>query len=96
VELSDLSAALLRRGAVNLVTGRMFVLQQDSLRRWTWYATRDAVALTNANASSALPWSITCTRLRPRPDFERTIYNPRDPENHLSTYTYRHGGFRAD
>lgn len=96
VELSDLLAALIRNGAVNIVSGRMFVLQMDSLRRWTWFATRDAVALTNANASSALAWSITCTRLRPRPDFERTIYDPRDSENHLSSYTYRHGGFSAD
>lgn len=96
VELSDLTAAVVRRGAVNTVTGRMFVLQQDSLRRWTWFATRDAVALTNENASSAIPWSVTCTRLRPRPDSERTIYNPRDSANHLSSYTYRHGGFRED
>jgi len=92
LELSDLTDALSRAGATYVTSGRMFVLQLNPDRTWSWSASRGAIG-TQA-LTSILPWAITCVRLRARRPGED--FNDLDPLNQLETFTLRHGAFDAD
>jgi len=92
VELTDLIDVVRKAGAQYVTSGRMFVSQQDHLRRWSWFATRGAVV---RNLTSILvPWRISVFRLKTRRPGESL--DETDPANWIDSFTLRLGGFDAD
>jgi hypothetical protein len=92
VELTDLIDVVRKAGAQYVTSGRMFVSQQDHLRRWSWFATRGAVV---RNLTSVLvPWRISVFRLKTRKPGESL--DETDPDNWIDSFTLRLGGFDAD
>lgn len=92
VELTDLIDVVRKAGAQYVTSGRMFVAQQDHLRRWSWAATRGAVV---RNLTSILvPWRISVFRLKTRKPGESL--DETDSDNWIDSFTLRLGGFDAD
>lgn len=92
VELTDLIDVVRKAGAQYVTSGRMFVAQQDHLRRWSWAATRGAVV---RNLTSILiPWRISVYRLKTRKPGESL--DETDSENWIDSFTFRLGGFDED
>lgn len=97
-EISDLTAALYELGADFAVTGRVFVLRQDELRRWRSFATKDAVSATSINQFVLHTVQIVRLDREKREDAQRQdiTFDVTDTENWLSSDILRAGGFNAD
>lgn len=91
-EISDLTSALYGAGADFVITGRVFVLRQDELRRWESFATKDAVAATPVN--QFVLHTVQVVRLLRRTRGE--VIDVTDTSNWLSSTVIRAGGFDAD
>ena len=93
IELSDMKAALYDAGADFVVSGRLFVLRQNHLRQWEYFATRGSVS--SLDIGEFRLSALTCVKLRRRARGESV------DELDLSTwesdpFTLRGGGFDVD
>lgn len=92
IELSDLTNALSSAGATYIVSGRLFVAQQNHLRAWNTDAERGAIAL--KQLSNIVPEAIVCVRLTTREPGQDV--NELDEANWRDTFILRYGDFDAD
>jgi hypothetical protein len=92
LELSDLLDSLRDLGAGYVTSGRMFVMQMDHRRIWSYEATRGAVKI--HRLSRPLPLAITLVKLKAREIGE--VVDETDPANQEQVFVYRYGGFNAD
>ena len=92
IEASDVIGAVRRAGADYAVTGRIFVLQQNHVRDWTYVATRTAFPV--SPTGRFILHAIQVVRLRRRATGE--VFDEQDSENWVDTAVYRAGDFRED